>query len=73
MNLKYFYRKLNVLSCRRASEMVSQSLDRRLGLVERWRLHVHLQACQACRRFSNQMAFLRRAVRRHPLFGDRDD
>jgi len=73
MNFRYFYRKLNVLTCRRASEMVSQSLDRRLGLMERWRLYVHLRLCQACRNFSSQMAFLRKAVRRHPLFGDKDD
>jgi len=72
-NIKFFYRKLDVLSCRQASEIVSQSLDRQLGPVERWRLYVHLRLCQACRNFSSQMGFLRKAARKHPLFGDRDD
>ena len=67
------YRMLGVLSCKRASQMVSQSFDRRLGLMERFRLHVHLSICQVCRNFSSQMAFLRRAARRHPLFRDTDD
>jgi hypothetical protein len=73
MNFQYFYRRLNVLSCKRASELVSQSLDRRLGLVERCRLYLHLRACQGCRRFRSQMNFLRKAVRKHPLFSERDD
>ena len=73
MIVQYFYRRLNVLSCKQASEMVSQSLDRRLGLVERCRLYIHLRACQACRRFSRQMAFLRKAVRKHPLLSDGED
>ncbi len=73
MKLQYFYRTLNGLSCRQASEMVSQSLDRQLGLIERWRLYVHLRLCQACRNFSGQMGFLRKAARKHPLFSDRDD
>ena len=53
--------------------MVSQSLDRELGPIERWRLYVHLRLCQACRNFGNQMAFLRKAARKHPLFSDHDD
>jgi predicted anti-sigma-YlaC factor YlaD len=53
--------------------MLSQSFDRPLGLTERFRLHVHLRMCQACRNFSSQMAFLRKAVRSHPLFRNTDD
>lgn len=53
--------------------MMSQALDRPLRPIERWRLYVHLKLCQACSNFSNQMAFLRKAARKHPLFGDRDD
>jgi len=73
MKLQFFYRKFNVLTCRQASQMVSQSLDRELGPIERWRLYVHLRLCQACRNFGNQMAFLRKAARKHPLFSDHDD
>ena len=61
-----------MLSCREVSELVSQSLDRRLGLVERSRLHMHLRVCDACRNFRRQMAFLRKAARNHPALKRKD-
>ena len=62
-----------MLSCRNVSELVSQAQDRRLGLLERWRLHVHLRVCEGCRNFQHQMSFLRRAVRDHPVMREEDD
>jgi hypothetical protein len=53
------------------SEIVSQAQDRRLGWLERWRMHIHLGVCEGCREFQGQMSFLRRAIRQHP--GLRDD
>jgi predicted anti-sigma-YlaC factor YlaD len=61
------------ITCKAASELVSQSLDRRLGLIERWRLQAHLKVCSACMNFKNQMSFLRTAIRHHPVFRERDD
>ena len=55
-----------MLTCKKVSELVSQSLDRRLGWIERWRLAVHLKACEGCRNFQKQMSFLRTAFRSHP-------
>jgi predicted anti-sigma-YlaC factor YlaD len=52
-----------MLSCKEVSRLVSQGLDRRLGLVERLRLRVHLALCDGCTNFSEQMAFLRKALR----------
>lgn len=60
-------------TCKEISELVSQSLDRRLGLLERWRLLTHLRVCEACRNFRSQMEFLRKAIREHPLLRDRED
>jgi predicted anti-sigma-YlaC factor YlaD len=61
------------ITCKQASELVSHSLDRRLGLLERWRLRAHLKVCTACMNFKDHMSFLRTALRNHPVFRDRDD
>jgi predicted anti-sigma-YlaC factor YlaD len=51
-------------SCKEVSHLVSQGLDRELGLGERLRLRAHLAICNGCRNFRRQMEFLRRAVRK---------
>lgn len=53
-----------LLTCRDVSRLVSQGLDRRLGLGERVRLRVHLAICEGCTNFKRQMDFLRLAVRK---------
>ena len=53
-----------MLSCKQASRIVSQGLDRDLGFTERVRLRVHLAICDGCTNFSRQMAFLRKAMAR---------
>jgi len=44
-----------MLTCRQASELVSQSLDRTLTRSERWSLSFHLLICVACARFNRQL------------------
>ena len=51
-----------ILSCKQATQLVSQGLDRRLGFLERVSLRLHLAICEGCTHFSRQAAFLRRAV-----------
>ena len=51
-----------MLSCKEATQLVSQGLDRRLGFFERVALRVHLAICHGCSNFSRQAALLRRAV-----------
>jgi hypothetical protein len=53
-----------ILSCKEATRLVSQGLDRRLGLGERMALRLHLAICEGCSRFRRQVLFLREAVRR---------
>lgn len=53
-----------LLSCKEATRLVSQGLDRRLGLAERLALRLHLLVCDGCTNFSKQMAFLRRGLSR---------
>ena len=52
-----------MLSCKEASRLVSQGLDRHLGFGERIALRVHLAICDGCTNFRNQVAFVRRAVK----------
>jgi len=53
-----------LLNCKEATRLVSQGLDRRLGLAERVALRLHLLVCDGCTNFSKQAAFLRRALSR---------
>jgi hypothetical protein len=53
-----------MLTCKEATRLVSQGLDRRLGLAERLALRLHLVICDGCTNFSKQVAFLRRALSR---------
>jgi len=52
------------LSCKEASRLLSQSLDRDLTLGEHARLRLHLTLCDACRNFNQQLKQLRQAVAR---------
>jgi predicted anti-sigma-YlaC factor YlaD len=55
-----------MLNCRQATELMSQRMDRKLGLAERLSLRMHLMMCSGCRNFGRQMSFLRQALRRLP-------
>lgn len=53
-----------ILSCKEATQLVSQGLDRRLGFAERLALRLHLAICNGCSHFRKQVLFLRKAMRR---------
>ena len=52
-----------MLSCKQASQLISQSLDRPLRLNERFALKFHLIICKYCKRFSQQVQTLRVALK----------
>ena len=52
-----------MISCKHATELMSQGLDRRLTWGERLGLRLHLFICIGCRRTIAQFRFLRVAVR----------
>jgi len=54
------------LSCREASRLISQGLDRRLSLGDRIALRLHLFVCDACTRLTRHVRFLRRALKSYP-------
>lgn len=49
------------LSCKEASRLVSEGLDRELTTKELWALRIHTFLCSACRNFAKQMRLLRTA------------
>jgi len=55
---------VKLLNCKQTSQLVSQSLDRRLSLRERIAVRVHLCICKYCRRFSRQLSAIRISLRR---------
>lgn len=52
-----------MLTCKDASHLISEHLERPLGFRERWGLRIHLWICASCRRFERQMILLRAAIR----------
>jgi len=55
----------HIFTCKEISRLVSQGLDRELGTFARWKLRIHLAACDACAQFDRQMRFLREAMRKY--------
>ena len=51
-----------MISCKHATELMSQGLDRRLTWGERLGLRLHLFICIGCRRTIAQFRFLRQAA-----------
>jgi len=52
-----------MLSCRQATQLLSESQDRRLDFGERVSVRMHLAICAACRNFGKQLQTLRRGAR----------
>lgn len=48
-----------MLNCKQTSLLVSQSLDRPLTWRERWAVRAHLLICVYCRRFKQQLLWIR--------------
>lgn len=54
------------LSCREASRLISESLDRDLTRREVWSLRLHTLLCSACQRFARQSEMIREAISQMP-------
>ena len=53
-------------SCKAATRLQSEALDRKLTLRQRFGLRAHLLICKWCRRYGKQITFLRNAAHEHP-------
>lgn len=55
-----------MLNCKESTHLLSEALDRPLGLSDRIALKTHLLTCRGCRNFRKQMHFLRQACQQWP-------
>ena len=53
-----------MLTCKQASQIISQSLDNPLSWQDRLRLKFHLFICNACTHFNQQLHLLNTAVKK---------
>ena len=53
-----------MLSCKQATELMSQSQDRDLTLKERTRLKFHLLICSGCTNCNKQMKLIHNAMQK---------
>jgi hypothetical protein len=58
------------LTCRDASRLLSDGLDKDLSIADRARLRLHLTLCDACIQLKAQFEFMRRALK---TFASRED
>lgn len=57
-------------TCKEATRLLSEGMDRHLTLGERTRLRLHLMICKACTNTNVQLDFMRKAMRKLPLKDD---
>ncbi len=55
-----------MLDCKRATALMSQGMDKKLGMLQKTSLRLHLMMCEGCRNFNKQMRFLREGLRKFP-------
>lgn len=53
-----------MMTCKQAAALMSQSMDRRLGWLERLGLRLHLAICVGCASYRTQLDILRAACKR---------
>jgi hypothetical protein len=58
---------MNHRACRKATQLLSEAMERELTRSERLWVWCHLSLCRSCRRYGRQVRFLRRAVRVIPV------
>ena len=46
-------------SCKETSQLISESLDRKLSLSERLSIKLHTMRCDLCSRYSRQLRFIK--------------
>lgn len=56
--------------CKEVTQMVSESLDRKLPLHQRMGIRVHLFMCKFCSRYRRQLLILREAIRLQERLGE---
>ena len=55
-----------MLNCKQATALMSRGMDKKLGILQKTSLRLHLMMCEGCRNFNKQMQFLREGLRKFP-------
>ena len=53
-----------MLNCKQATALMSQGMDKKLGILQSASLHLHLLMCDGCQNFNKHMQFLREGLRK---------
>jgi len=53
-----------IFSCKKITGMISESMDRKMPLSTRMGIRFHLMMCSLCRRYQQQLFFIRSVLRR---------
>lgn len=61
-----------IFSCKKITGMISESMDRKLPLSKRMGIRVHLMMCKFCKRYQQQLIFIRETLRLGRESSDRD-
>lgn len=61
---------LLMLTCRQATQLLSERLDRPLLFLEQTNLQIHLLACRSCRRYGKQVKTLSQLSKEFKKFDD---
>ena len=48
-----------MMKCQEITQLASEGMDRKLGLMERAGMKLHMMMCQSCRNFEQQMTTIR--------------
>ena len=56
-----------MISCKRAAELLSKSMEEQLSLTERATLSVHLFICEFCEQYKKQLETVRSVLRKLPM------
>lgn len=57
-------------TCQQAADLMVAREDRRLPLLQRWALYLHLRACAACPVFERQVLTMRNAMKQWRNYRD---
>ncbi len=51
------------MTCKEVTRLISESLDKNLSLPQRLVIHIHFRFCVFCKRYGQQLLFLRNIFR----------
>jgi Putative zinc-finger len=60
-------------NCKSVTALVLAGLDRDLGVIERWKIRLHMKVCAACPRFLRQVDLMRQAMPRWRAYQEAAD